>query len=230
MTSSIDYRNLKGSDLENAIDDALYTMDRGDGIVRWSPNPDLHEFLNINAGGAGITLYKATGQAIPGNFDHVRVAKHLDCPPLTTYDWSPTSVGVVAIGTKGGEVQLLRVDDNSDASITLPLKLQRSCQSVAFNTTGLLGVGLDRVRNDQCLQVWDVNQRLLDWDRTREGFQMMKPPAEITPIHKLEPSVSVTSIRFFEDNPQTLVAGIKNQRITIYDLRGTVSIKQWCER
>lgn len=183
-------------------------------------NPDRYEFLNVNTAGAGISLYRATGQAIPGCLDHVKVAKHLDYPPITTYDWSPTFGGLVSIGTKNGDVHLLRVDDNSDATITLPLKLQRSCQSVAFNTTGLLAVGLDRVRNDQCLQIWDLNQRLSGWDRSKAGFHLDPSSAESQPIIKLEPSVSVTSIRFFENNPQTLVAGIKNQRVTVYDIRG----------
>ncbi|CAI4211826.1 unnamed protein product [Parascedosporium putredinis] len=36
---------------------------------------------------------------------------------------------------------------------------------------------------------------------------------------RLEPSVSVSSIRFFEDSPQTLVVGIKAQGLRIHDLR-----------
>jgi hypothetical protein len=37
---------------------------------------------------------------------------------------------------------------------------------------------------------------------------------------KLEASLSITSVRFFEDQPQTLIAGVKNQSVKIYDLRG----------
>jgi hypothetical protein len=42
----------------------------------------------------------------------------------------------------------------------------------------------------------------------------------LEPRKKLEASVSITAIRFFEDQPQTLVVGVKNQSVRIHDLRG----------
>lgn len=194
-------------------------MDRNEGIIRWSPNTANDEFMTISLSNRSIQLYAATGHANPGNFEYQKLSKHTEWNHLNTYDWSPVNHGLVAIGTAQGDVQLLRVDDDSNASIALPLKLQRSCQTVAFNTNGLLAVGLDRVRNDSCLQVWDVNQRLADWDAKKAGFGVSS--MAIDPKKKLEASVSVTSIRFFEDQPQVLVAGIKNQSVRIHDLRGT---------
>jgi len=165
-----------------------------------------------------VQLYEATGHARPGRFDHQKISKHAEFPAVNTYDWSPNVRGLVAVGTTHGEVHLLRVDDNSNANLTLPLKLQRSCQSVAFNTTGLLAVGLDRVRNDACLQIWDVNQRLGDWDPAKKGWSV--PSMNLEPKKKLEGSTSITSIRFFEDQPQTLIAGVKQHSVRIHDLRG----------
>lgn len=198
-------------------------MDKYDSIIRWFPNRTRDEFLHVDFERHTIKIHAATGHARLGQFDYKPLYSPIDLPKLTsytTYDWSPTQDGLVAVGTSNGEVQLLKVDDVSYATLNLPLKLQRSCQSVAFNTTGLLAVGLDRVRNDSCLQIWDVNQCLSGWDQTKPGY-----PAPITtivePFKKLEASVSVASIRFFEDQPQTLVAGIKSQGyIRIHDLRG----------
>ena len=193
-------------------------MDRNEGIVRWSPNTTWDSFLVFNLNNRAVHLYEATGHAQPDKFDYSKVGKHSEVPALFTYDWSPVIQGLVAVGTSQGEVHLLRVDDHSNASLTLPLKLQRPCQSVAFNSTGLLAVGLDRVRNDSCLQIWDVNQRLADWDPKNKGWSV--PNMSIEPKRKLEGSTSITSIRFFEDQPQTLVVGVKNQSVRIHDLRG----------
>jgi hypothetical protein len=193
-------------------------MERNEGIIRWSPNPTRDEFMSINLNYRIVQVYQATEHAHPGRFDYQKSSKHNEFPPLSTFDWSPTIPGLVAMGTARGEINLLRVDDDSNDFITLPLKLQRPCQAVAFNTTGLLAVGLDRVRNDSCLQIWDLNQRLGGWDLKKPGWSSV-PRMTLEP-KRLEASVSISSIRFFEDQPQTLVVGVKNQSVKIHDLRG----------
>jgi hypothetical protein len=56
-------------------------------------------------------------------------------------------------------------------------------------------------------------------DTSTHGF-----PTDILPFtepsERIDASVSVTSVKFFEDNPNVLVAGIKAQGLRIHDLRG----------
>jgi WD40 repeat protein len=197
-------------------------MERNEPLIRWSPNPQRDEFMSINLNYRIVQIYQATGHAVPGNFEYQKTAKHSEFPSLSAYDWSPVISGLVAVGNSRGEINLLRVDDDSNDALKLPLKLQRPCQSVAFNTTGLLAVGLDRVRNDSCLQIWDVNQRLEGWDSKQKGWSGVPSQAINFEPRRLEASLSITSIRFFEDQPQTLVVGIKNQNVRIHDLRGSL--------
>ncbi|KAK0630730.1 hypothetical protein B0T17DRAFT_488258 [Bombardia bombarda] len=193
-------------------------MDRPEpGLIKWSPNARHDSFLHINLQHRVVQLYEPTGHAQRGRFDWKKLAKHDDLPPLTTYDWSPSSPGLVAVGTSTGIVNLLRIDDNSNAYLELGLKMSRTCHAVAFNTTGKLAVALDRVRSDNCLYIWDVS-RLSSMDSALAGF-----PSDLEtfsdPTDRLEPSVSVSSVKFFEDNPNVLVAGIKGQGLRIHDLR-----------
>jgi hypothetical protein len=194
-------------------------MDRPEpGLIKWSPNAAHDSFLHINLQYRVAQLYEATGHARRGRFDCRELSKYDDVPPLTTYDWSPSTPGLVAVGTTTGIVNLLRIDDGSNAYVELGLRMSRTCQAVAFNTRGLLAVGLDRIRNDQCLYVWDVN-RISGTNGASRGFPPdMAPFTE--PTDRREASVSVSSVKFFEDNPQILVAGIKAQGLRIHDLRG----------
>ncbi|RDA84514.1 hypothetical protein CP532_1504 [Ophiocordyceps camponoti-leonardi (nom. inval.)] len=193
-------------------------MDRPEpGLVKWSANAAVDSFVHINLQHRVVQLYEPTGYAHKRRFDHVKLSRHDDFPPLTTYDWSAAHPELLAVGTSSGIVNLLRIDDNSNAYVEIGLKMARTCQAVAFNSTGLLAVGLDRVRMDQSLQIWDVN-RLSASENLNKGF----PPFAATfvePRLRLEPSVSVSSLKFFEDSPQTLVAGIKGQGLRIHDLR-----------
>ncbi|KAK4639533.1 hypothetical protein QC761_709150 [Podospora bellae-mahoneyi] len=193
-------------------------MDRSEpGLIKWSPNASYSSFIHINIQHRMIQLYEPTGQAQRGRFEYRKVAKHADIPPLTSYDWSPSMPGLVAVGTSTGVVNLLRVDDNSNAYLELELKMSRTCHAVAFNTMGKLAVALERVRNDNCLYIWDVN-RLSGIDSSVRGFPTnISAPSD--PIDRLEPSVSVSSVKFFEDDPNLLVAGIRGTGLRLHDLR-----------
>lgn len=198
-------------------------MDRPEpGLVKWSANAAVDSFVHVNLQHRVVQLYKPTGHAHKRQFDYAKLSRHDDFPSLTTYDWSPANPELLAVGTGSGVVNLLRIDDNSDAYVEIGLKMSRTCQAVAFNTTGLLTVGLDRVRMDQSLHVWDVNRLSASENRGR-GFPS-DAASLVEPRTRLEPSVSVSSLKFFEDSPQTLVAGIKSQGVRIHDLRDPTSV------
>ncbi|CAD6442718.1 7621c237-80b6-46d4-b0cd-f253746b7def [Sclerotinia trifoliorum] len=203
-------------------------MDKTEGIIRWSPNSARAQFVAFNLNYRILQVYEAKGLARPGNFEYEPLSRYIDIPSLNTFDWSPVVEGLVAVGTSSGELQLLRVDDNSNAVLSLSIKQPRACQAVAFNTTGLLAIGLERVRNDGSLQIWDINQRLADWDTSQPGW---KVPNNAVEPRKLE-SATVTSIKFFEDQPQTLAIGIKNSSVRIHDLRdpsgGVITFQTKC--
>ncbi|GAP88501.1 putative WD repeat domain-containing protein [Rosellinia necatrix] len=187
------------------------------GLIKWSPNPGDENFLHVNLQHRVVQLYKPTGYAQRGRFDYERVAKLDDIPPLSTYDWSAAYPGLVAIGTASGAINILNLNDNTNHYLEQKLKITRFCQAIAFNSDSLLAVGLERVRNDHCLQIWDIT-RLTD---TRQTVSWPSLDGSILgdPKYRLEPSTTVSSTRFFEDNPEMLVIGIKNQGIRIYDLR-----------
>ncbi|KAI0603036.1 WD repeat domain-containing protein [Biscogniauxia sp. FL1348] len=187
------------------------------GLIKWSPNPAYDSFLHVNLQHRVVQLYKPTGHLQRGHFDYEKLSKFDEIPPLSTYDWSPAYPGFVAIGTASGTVNLLNLNDDSNHYLEHRLKFTRFCQAIAFNTGTLLAVGLERVRNDQCLQIWDVN-RLTTIDPTI-SWSSLDGSLIGEPVYRLEPATTVSSTKYFEDNPQTLVVGIKNQGIRIYDLR-----------
>lgn len=193
-------------------------MDGDKGIVRWSPNQEHDRFITMDFNYKTLKLHEATGHVKPELFEHKKLSKHTEVPALTAYDWSPTIHGLVAAGTRNGEVHLLRVDDDSNATLAIPVKLQRTCNAVSFNKNGLLAIGLDRVRNDPSLQIWDINQRLPNFNESEKGWPTSNETTE--PLHRLEPQVHISSVKFFEDQPNLLAVGIKASSVRIHDLRG----------
>ena len=183
--------------------------------IRWSQSSTLSEqrFLIADVNGRSFKRCKINHYD-GAKVQHQALSTYNKVPAFRAFDWAPHDETLAAVGQWSGEVAILRID-NSVANISLPAKHQRLCNAVAFSRTGLLAAGLERVRNDFSLNIWDVNQRLpvvtSPGGRSSKGF--------IEPYRKFASSEAISSIKFYSAQPEVLVAGIKGRGIRIYDLR-----------
>ncbi|KAK9602142.1 hypothetical protein V6Z90_000288 [Aspergillus fumigatus] len=179
--------------------------------IRWSPSSNTAEqrFLLVDVTGKTFRLCRVTG--FDGkNLEHEVLLTHTKVPAFRAFDWSPVDESLVAVGQSSGDATVLRLSSENAESISFPIRHQRYCNAVSFSRHGLLAAGLDRVRNDFCLNIWDVNQRMIN--KSAKGY--------VEPLRKLASSEPITSVKFFRDQPDVLVTGVKGQYVRIYDLRG----------
>lgn len=191
-----------------------------ESAIRWSPSSTSAEqrFLSVDVIGKSFRLCKVTGF----NGRHLRhevLSTLTDVPLFRAFDWSTSNENLIAVGQSSGEATILRLDANAKESLSFPVRNQRYCNAIAFSSHGLVASGLDRVRNDFCLNIWDVNQRL----SSASGSKSFPEP-----LRKLASSEPITSIKFFRDQPDTVVTGVKGQFVRIYDLRGLYSLSLEC--
>ena len=185
--------------------------------IRWSPSSTISEqrFLIADVNGrtfrhCGVDRYDENG------FEYSTLSTQRKVPPFRAFDWSPHDENMVAIGQWSGEATVLRLNDESQP-LSLPIRHQRLCNAVTFGHDALLATGLERVRNDFCLNIWDINRAVLPSSspsspRPGPGRQIVEP------LRKLASSEAITSIKFFSQ-PDMLVAGVKGVCLRIYDLR-----------
>lgn len=182
--------------------------------IRWSPSSTTSDqrFLIADVNGRAFKHCKV--EKYDGkNLQYEIISTHRMVPAFRAFDWSPQDEAIVAVGQWSGEATVLRIDDQSQ-SLSLPIKHQRLCNAVTFSRTGLLATGLERVRNDFCLNVWDINQRPLTKSSTSSSGRL-----SIDPVRKLASSEAITSIKFFPNQPNVLVCGVKGASVRIYDTR-----------
>lgn len=179
--------------------------------IRWSPfsTADQQRFLIADVAGNNLQFCEIVARS--GNrLDYRTIHEVSKLPNFTAFDWSRHDESVVAIGTSGGEARVVRVDSRESGpefTHVFPVKLQRKCNSIAFNRFGLLASGLDRARNDSSLNIYDTRVQI------SSSMQM-------EPNRKLSLSEVVSNVKFFNDQPDVLLAGIARQGIRLYDLRG----------
>jgi hypothetical protein len=78
-------------------------------------------------------------------------------------------------------------------------KQARACNSLSINRNGLIAVGLDKVRNDNCLLIWDVDQY--------SSRASNDDSASRTPLHSYLPNEVISSVVFLPQSPNTLLCG-----------------------
>ena len=142
------------------------------------------------------------------------ISRNSRAPAFRAFDWNFRH-NVVAIGQWSGEANVLHLDNESEA-LSLPIRSQRQCNAVAFNPETLLATGLERVRNDFCLNVYDI----VHWAVSQPANKLLPSRSSVhEPIRKFATSEGITSIKFFSEEPNVLVAGVKGTCVRIYDLR-----------
>ena len=184
--------------------------------IRWSSHSTLSEqrFLLVDVAGSTLRLCKVTSEE-GSELKYEAISTQSKVPAFRAFDWSPADEALVAVGQPNGDTTVLRIAGNTQDAFSLPVKMPRLCNAVTFSTQGLLAAGLDKVRNDFCLNVWDITQRASAGNSAGPGLERRVSE----PLRKYAINETITSIKFFSDQPETLVTGVKGQFIRIYDLR-----------
>ena len=187
--------------------------------IRWSPSSNAEEqrFLIIDINERSFRLYKIIDYK-ENRLRREEIAKNTKVPVFRAFDWSASNEDLVGVGQWSGETTILSLNNNF-TPLSLSIKSQRQCNAIAFNKTKFLATGLERVRNDFCLNVYDISSEL-----GSHSSQISKSNRRVPdPIRQLASSESITSIKFFPSEPDNLIAGVKGTCLRIYDIRDNVA-------
>jgi hypothetical protein len=186
-----------------------------EAAIRWSPHstPESPQFLIVDVAGNRLRLCEVESLESK-NIKYKSICQRDKLPNYTAFDWSKTEPYFVAVGSAIGEANLIRIDPDrsplEENTWSFPIKHQRKCNSIAFSHKNYLATGLDRVRNDLCMNIYDLNVISSPGSRQQD------------PTRKLATSEPISSIKFFDNQPDMLICGVTRQCIRIFDLRGSL--------
>ncbi|XP_078376457.1 GATOR2 complex protein MIOS-B-like isoform X2 [Oculina patagonica] len=233
-------------------------MSTGKWQVLWSPNQH-DKFITF---GNEICLYKVTkSQESPPKVAGVRsqviqlsddtyaslLSVMTDIQYLKCVAWYPKSEPehLLAVGQANGRVLVTCIgSENNQANLGIAREFvprhSRQCNSLAWNPVenNLLAAGLDKVRSDVSLLVWDINVQLSVRDSNQEkrhsgvtggkqspitvgtGFQ---DPSSIgnRPLAELSTSDPTLSLAWSPYDPNVLIAGQAQKFLRVFDIRDT---------
>ncbi|KAM5536681.1 hypothetical protein V8D89_009608 [Ganoderma adspersum] len=194
----------------------------------------------IVGGSTQITLY----EWIPQSSEIRQVASQLELNQMKCFAWSPDPVldDLLAVGFSNGRVDLLRFEASkharNSAAVSLPPRNTRACNTLGFSpaNASILAVGLDKVRNDPSLVIWDIHAALpalsfrtpphadSDGDSSTilsrgDGSAGSDPKM----VQHYASAEVVSTLAWLPKNPQLLLAGISHRWLQLFDTRTTAS-------
>lgn len=128
---------------------------------------------------------------------------------------------------------------HNSAAVSLPARNTRACNVVAFSPAdpNYLAVGLDKVRNDPSLVIWDIHTTLpaLSLHSSPHSESSGRPlphlprgdapraGADTRVLQQHASAEVVSTLAWLPDNSHLLVAGISHRWLQLYDLRNPAS-------
>ncbi|KAH9892448.1 hypothetical protein C8Q73DRAFT_761814 [Cubamyces lactineus] len=200
----------------------------------------------VVGGSSQITLY----EWVPQSSQIKQVASQMELNAMKCFAWSPDPVldDLVAVGLSNGRVDLLRLEASKHAgngvlsngpAVSLPARNNRACNSLAFSSAdpSYLAVGLDKVRNDPSLLIWDIQSAtpMLSLNSVSHSGSTSRPlpylprtdsgsrPADSRVVQQHAPVENVSSLAWLPHSSSLLLAGVSHRWLQLFDLRNPTS-------
>jgi len=216
--------------------------------VLWSPqNPRKFIKYSNSDSSCEISLYNLLSEQdeIPSGTSRNQVIKladdtyaksvavHSDFSSIKSVAWCPRKdlidCCVLGVGMSNGHVSLINIGPDSPPNANLLLNLElvpkadRTCNELAWGSQeqdkNLLAVGLDKVRSETSLLVWDVEGSAIPANSPSAYSQRIPSSGLRRPLYEHGQSESTVSVAWLVNKPMTLVAGQGPKWLRTFDIR-----------
>lgn len=181
----------------------------------WDKDTDQF-FITVSPGRDEVELNKLTQYKHESRI--IKLASKPDLESIQCFSYSPVDYGVIGVGQSNGIINIFDIKENNGQSQIAKLrpKQARPCNAISFNRTGLVACGFDKVRNDNCLNVWDYQHSSGGGGGgTDQSSSSLK-----VPLSSYLPNEVVSCVSFLPRNSNTMLCG-SHKFIRELDLRSS---------
>ncbi|CAK9439413.1 uncharacterized protein LODBEIA_P35460 [Lodderomyces beijingensis] len=174
-------------------------------IVRAFNWDDVYEqqFIAVTPSGSEVILYQTNHEdpSVESN-SMIQLQSRSGFDNLQCSSYSNTRPGTIAVGSINGTVSIFDIKTPGSSIVNLRPKQNRPCNSITFNRSNLLVAGFDKGRQDNSLQIWDVEESSSkDLVKAEDESRVKKPVASFLP------NEAVLSATFLPDTDTNVLCG-----------------------
>lgn len=156
------------------------------------------QFLAVNPIGDEVVLYQ-TNHEDPASkaSELLKVSSRLGFESIQCSSYLGVNKGITGVGTISGNISVFDINSPTSSVLRLRPKQSRPCNALSFNNSNLVAAGFDKGRQDNSLQIWNVEH----YSRNSTNDHIKRPMATYLP------NEAVLSATFYPDLTHNLVCG-----------------------
>lgn len=156
------------------------------------------QFLAVNPLGDEVLLYQ-THHDNPNKEcnDMVKVSSRGGFENIQCSSYSLVQNGITGVGTINGSISVFDINSNTSSILNLKPKQERPCNTISFNRNNLIVGGFDKGRQDNSLQIWNIEH----YSNTSDNYHIKRP------VSSYLPNEAILSTKFYPDNENGILCG-----------------------
>lgn len=168
-------------------------------------------YLGVNPSGESVALYQTNSTTDDEDANIFKVTERTGFDNIQCIQYSSQRPGRTGLGLLDGHCMIFDITNSEEAPLVLRPRQARSCNSISFNNEGLVALGYDRGRQDNSVQIWQVDR------------------AEPTKMGSYVQNESISSVAFSPSEASKLVTG-SYKLLREFDLRTGKPVYQLATR
>lgn len=174
------------------------------------------QYIAASPSGDVVSLHQTASDAKIEQDNIVKINEITGFDSIKCIQYSSSTRGLVSVGQLDGTCFLFDINKGADELIKIKSHQTRSCNSLSFNEEGILAMGYERTRQDNSIEIYDVNQ-------------LQSSNGTASPICNYVQNESVTSLSFCPTETKNFVAG-SYKLLREFDVRSSTPVYQLATR
>ncbi|RLV91801.1 SEH-associated protein 4 [Spathaspora sp. JA1] len=158
------------------------------------------QFIAVNPMGDEVILYQTNHDNDPTVESNaiVQLNSRSGFENIQCSSYSKIKRGLVGVGSINGTISIFDINSPTTSSILhLRPKQNRPCNSISFNHNNLIVAGFDKGRQDNSLQIWDIE----NYSSSGGGGNIKRP------LSTYLPNEAILSTAFYPDRESSILCG-----------------------
>ncbi|KAI5952838.1 hypothetical protein KGF54_003705 [Candida jiufengensis] len=161
------------------------------------------QFIAVTPQGDEVILYQTNHENTTSESNSmIQLSSRTGFDNISCSSYSITKHGIIGVGSQHGSISIFDINSPTLPTLHLRPKQSRLCNSISFNNSNNIVVGYEKGKNDNALQIWDIEEYSSNTLNNIHGISNDKRP-----VSSYISNESVLSAIYYTNSSSNILCG-----------------------